>query len=430
MRGILARLVDALTGRTQAAPAPAPGAEPATAEAAAAPVFDPLAPDFVADPHPTLAALRERDPVHRSPMGAYVLTRYDDVVRALADPRLGNAPARHAVVHQRNRHRYVCADVANNILPFLDPPRHAVERRLVAAAFGEQLRRRPPDVAEIAASLLDAHQGDGMDLLADFASPLAVTAVAQLLGVPPPLARQLEQHSEHFFRLFTAIPSAAVRDELDHALLACRTAFDGLIAERRRQPTDDLLSALLQASDDLADLPPQWLADTCMLLFADGVENVDRGLANAVYALLRHPDQMARLRAQPGLLPGAVEECLRYESPAMYIARIAREPLELGGVRIGPDAVVLLVLGAANRDPRQFAQPDRLDIARSPNPHLGFGRGRHACIGGPLVATLLRGALQALFSRWPELSLAEPTVRWLPRPGHRWIEHLPVRLRA
>lgn len=407
---------------------PAPSADPVGLGpvAAGSVSFDPVDAAFVADPYPLFEHLREHDPVHRSPGGAWVLTRHDDVRGALDDERLGNAPARYAVVHARNRERYVCADVAANILPFLDPPAHAAPRRALARAFHERLRRDPPDLAAIAEGILGEWRGRATgDLVADFASPFAVRVIAALLGVPRDDLGRLERWSESFFYLFAAIPSVAVREELDEALTEFRRYLGALVNERRSQPADDVISDLVHAHD--AGLSEAALVDNCMLLFADGVENVDRAIGNAMYTLLRHPDQLLRLRERPELIPSAVEECLRYESPAQYIGRVALGDVEIRGITIPRGSMVLLVLGSANRDAGAFDAPDRFDITRSPNPHLAFGRGSHSCIGGTLVALEMEAALRCLLKRAHGLSLASDSVRFVPRPGHRWIESLPVR---
>jgi cytochrome P450 len=389
-------------------------------------VFDPNAPDFVRDPYPLFARLRDEEPVHRSPAGPWVLTRYDDVHAALGDERLGNAPARYAVVHARNRDRYVCADVAGNVLPFLDPPAHAGPRRVVGRAFSERLRDAPPDIAGIARGLLARWDGtDTRDVVADYASPLAVGVIADVVGVPREDTPQLEGWSEAFFYLFNAIPSHEVREQLDRALTEFREYMAGLIAERRKRPADDLITGLATGGAGEALSDPQ-VVDNLMLLFADGLENVDRAIGNATYALLRHPEELWRLRERPELLPGAVDECLRFESPAQYIGRIAREDLAVHEVSIPAGSTVLLALGSANRDPSAFERPDTLDITRSPNPHLAFGRGRHSCIGGPLVELQLAQALRCLLERAAQLELAADRVSFVARPGHRWVAEVPV----
>ena len=365
--------------------------------------------------------------MHRTPSGAWALTRYEDVREALADARLGNAPGRHAVVGARNRERYACADVASNILPFLDAPDHAAPRRVISRAFHAQLRATPPDIEVTANRLLDTwHEESVRDVVADYASPLALSIIGHVVGVPAADLPRLEPWSEAFFYLFTAIPSTEVRERLDRSLTDFRRYLTDLLEASRRAPADNLTSALTRDSE----LPDAQIVDNLMLLFADGVENVDRAIGSAVYTLLRHPDQLDRVRRSPEILPFAVAECLRYESPAQYIGRVAREDCPVGGVVIPEGSTVLLVLGAANRDDRVFEAADRIDVGRDPNPHLAFGRGSHSCVGGSLVEQQMQIALGTLLRRFPRITLESTAVSWLTRPGHRWVDAVPVRPRG
>lgn len=390
--------------------------------------FDPTDPGFVADPYPTFARLRRDAPVLRLPSGAWALTRYADVHEALADERLSNAPARYAVVAPRNRERYVCADVAANIIPFLDAPAHHAPRRAIGRGFHERLRSAPPDIEGMAASLLADWKGGGQyDVVADYASPLAVAVIGDLLGVPTDDSGRLQEWSELFFYLFGAIPSTDVRERLDAALTDFRDFFVRTIEARRAGPDDGLISRWLGDSRS-GDITDAQLIDNLMLLFADGVENVDRAIGAAAYTLLSHPQRLARVQAEPNLLPAAVDECLRFESPGQYIGRVAREDVVYAGVTIPRNAMILLVLGSANRDERHFPDADRVDFERVPNDHLAFGRGAHSCIGGPLVEVEVRVALEVLLRRFPAMELVTREPSWITRPGHRWIERADVRV--
>lgn len=393
-------------------------------------IFDPGNPDFVHDPYPTFAALREHDPVHRSPMGSWVLTRYEDVAAALADERLGNAPPSYAVLNSRNSPRYVCAEVANNIIPFKDAPAHTQPRKLISRAFHQHLKQSPLDIGGMARQLLEAKRGVGeIDIVSEFSTPLSVSVLCQLLGISERDIPQLKRWSEWFFYLFSIIPSEAVRTELDQQLRAFRAFFADLVGQRRQQPGDDLISALLAAGREGGGLSEVELIDTCLLLFADGA-NADAGLVNAVATLLSHPEQLQLLRDNPALMPQAVTECLRYESPSLFIGRIAREDLTLNGNYIRKDASVLLMLASANRDPAQFDHPDRFDITRQKNPLLSFGQGQHACVGRALVFREIEAALRVLLSTLPELALKNETRLWTPRLGHRWLSELRVMFQA
>jgi cytochrome P450 len=223
------------------------------------------------------------------------------------------------------------------------------------------------------------------------------------------------------------IPSVEVRVELDRALTGFRAYVDAFVQERKASRGPDLISRLLAARDDGAEFTDRELADNCMLLFADGIGNVDSGIANMIATLTSHPDQFAELRASPERIPGAVDECLRFEAPGQFIARVATEELEMRGQIISRNHAVLLVLGAANRDPEKFPEPDRFDIRREySGQHLSFGRGAHSCVGAYLVKTQMQAALRVIAREMPGLRRRDEALRWRARLAHRWIEALPV----
>ena len=386
-----------------------------------------MSPDFVRDPYPVYAQLRAGDPVHLSPMGFWVLTTHADVLAAMNDDRLSNRPSRFAVTHARNRGRYAAADVANNIIPFLDPPQHTQARKLISRAFYAHLRERPPDVAGRCARLLQPLLDQpGFDAIADLGRPLAAGVVAEFLGLPARDLERLHGWSHWFFYLFSPIPSQEVLDGLNRALTEFRDYLRDLLETRRREPADDLISRLLRPDDEGARLPDAEVIDTCMLLFADGVENVDSGLGNSVLTFLQHPASWETLQNSPELGTALVNEALRLNPPGQFISKIALEDFELGGKQLRKDQAVILVLASANRDPAVFEEPDSFLPRRSRNRHLSFGRGRHACLGAPLVELELTEALKALAGCRRRLRLAVDVPQWQARLGHRWLEKLPV----
>ncbi len=399
--------------------------QPATAESGApAEALDlqPLDPAFVDDPYPLLARMREAEPVHRNSSAVWALTRHADIVAALGDPRFGNAPSPYAVVNARNRHRYLCADVANNIIPFLDPPEHDTPRRLIGRAFARQMRHAPPDMKAIAGEFIaPLRSRPAFDLLHDFATPFAVAVIGRSLGVPRHEEALLKEWSHWFFYLFSIIPSHEVRQRLDEALAAFREYFNGRLAAVRSAPDESLLAGL--AGSGLSDAE---IVDTCMLLFADGVENVDRAIVNGAAQLLPGPGWWRQMAGQPGIIPAIVDECLRYESPALFVGRVAREDINLHGRTIPKHAGVLLMLGSANRDPEVFPEPDTFNPDRPNNRHLAFGQGRHSCIGAPLVRMEMTVAFESLVHAFPTLRATESRLEWTPRLGHRWLSRLPV----
>lgn len=402
-------------------PEPEPGPAPPLPDTALD--LEPLDASFIDNPYPILARLRREDPAHRNSSAIWALTRHADIVAALGDARFGNAPSPFAVVHARNRHRYLCADVANNIIPFLDPPEHDTPRRLIGRAFARQLRHSPPNPDALAAEFIAPLRGRGQfDLLHDFATPYAVAVIGRSLGVPREDETLLKEWSHWFFYLFTMIPSHEVRERLDAALAAFRDYFRERLARVRQAPDGSLLEALASESG-LSDAE---VVDTCMLLFADGVENVDRAIVNGASQLLPRPDWWRKLATDPELVPAVVDECLRYESPALFVGRVAREDIPIHGRVIPKNAGVLLMLGSANRDPEAFPDPDSFQPGRAQNRHLAFGQGRHSCIGGPLVRLQMGAAYRQLATTFPGLRMTENGLHWTPRIGHRWLDRLPV----
>jgi len=425
LRQFIARLSGSEATKPKAAPVAAAPAPPESAVLTKdTPLdLDPLAPAFVHDPYPLLARLRTEEPAHRNSSALWALTRHADIVAALGDPRFSNAPSPYAVVNARNRYRYVCADVANNIIPFLDPPDHDTPRRLIGRAFAKKMRHQPPDLKALAQEFLTPLGGQSeFDVLQDFATPYAVAAIGRTLGVPPEEESLLKEWSHWFFYLFMMIPSHEVRQQLDDALTAFRDYFKGRLAAVRQTPDESLLTGL--AESGLSD--PEIL-DTCMLIFADGVENVDRAIASGTAVMLRQPCLWQHLTANPEAIPAAVDECLRFESPAMFVGRVAREDIELHGRIIPKNAGVLLMLGAGNRDPEVFPAADTFQPDRTPNRHLAFGQGKHSCIGGPMVRLEMITAFEALTQAFPRLQPTEAPLEWTPRIGHRWIARCPVR---
>jgi len=383
------------------------------------------APDIVADPYSTFAKLRREAPVvQHAPSGIWLSLSYEQVNAVLRDRRFGRLwrdrePAqRFEAFNLLHRHQMM-----EN-----EPPDHTRLRSLVAQAFARgHVERLRPRVAEIADGLLDQVESAGrMDLIADFAAVLPVEVIAELLDVPHSDRPQLRPWSNAIVKMYEWGRSA---DLQNRALAASREFADYmrvLVRERRGNPQNDLVSHLAVAEHDGQRLTENEAVASAILLLNAGHEASVNVLGNGFVALLRHRDQLARLRADPALIPSAVEEMIRYDAPLQLFERTAREDVELGGclVRAGEKAAALL--GAANRDPAVFTDPDRFDVGRSPNPHLGFGAGVHFCLGAPLARVELQVAVATLLRRLPGLALAgEPTLR--PTFTMRGYAEVPVR---
>lgn len=407
-----------------------------TSTATAHPDFDPDAPEHRADPHPLLRRMRETAPVYQRPHapgtpGTWYLTRYADVQRALSDPRLVRQAERlpkELAAPYRLRLDPLSA-LRHNVFN-LDPPDHTRLRRLLTPAFGARniapLRRR---VADVVAGLVDAADGAGqVDVIEHLALPLPVVVVAELIGFPPQDVAPLREWSDAMLR--GRNPARAHRAGLAFAAHVERRSAHKREAAARGEGGEDLFSRLVRAETDGEISRPELVSSVFQLLLA-GDETTVFLVGNAVLELLRHPDQLARLRARPELIGSAIEEVARFNGSVGHGRGVyALEDVEIGGVRIPRGDTVIPVLLAANRDPQAFPDPDRFDIGRSPNRHLGFGFGPHFCLGAALARLQACTAVEALFRRFPGLSLAvEPEeLEWTPELFLHGVRALPVRL--
>ena len=389
--------------------------------------FNPLDPDFVADPYPTYHRLRAEDPVHHSPLGFWVLTRYDDVVSALRDTRLGKEGIEAFVAVRYG----TPAPILGLSMLVRDPPDHTRLRGLVNKAFTprvvEGLR---PHIQQIVDSLLEQVSGAGsMDLIEDFAYPLPVTVICTMLGVPVEDRERFKHWSLDVARSLDAILLPPGSDVSRHGAEARRGLADyfrALIAERRKAPRSDLLSALIAAEEAGDTLSEHELLATCILLLIAGHETTVNLIGNGTLALLRNPAELQRLRDDPALVPSAVEELLRYDGPVQRTTRIAGEDITMGGKVIAKGEIVLAFIGAADRDPAQFPDPDRLDITRADNRHIAFGWGIHFCLGAPLARVEGQIAINTLIQRLPRLALATDKPEYRESLTLRGLRALPV----
>jgi cytochrome P450 len=369
-----------------------------------------FAPEVRADPWPFYARLREADPVHRRPDGDWILTRYADCQGVLADPRCSSNPAHESRPSEGSPAR----QAGSNLLLFLDPPDHTRLRRLVSKAFTprrvEELR---PRIAELVDALLDEVDGEPtFNLLEALAFPLPVIVICELMGVPAEDRDSLKEWSTAASRL---LDPDVEGETLELGLLAgmgLAGYFDALFEERRRQPQDDLVSGLVAAEEEGDRLSADELRSITVLLFIAGHETTMNLIGNGTYALLQHPDQLALVRDDPEMARSAIEELLRYDGPVHVTARVPTEDIDVGGTPIAAGERMVVALGAANRDPAQYPDPDRLDVTREDNRHLTFSHGIHFCLGASLARVEGQVAIPRLLQRFPDLALAaEPSYR-------------------
>lgn len=388
---------------------------------------NPLDPAFRADPYPFLKRLRDHDPVNETPIGLFRLTRYDDVVRMLKEVPSGMRMADGTIFGGVGP---ATLGGPGEFLLRQDPPDHTRLRKLVSQAFRpraiERLRVR---VEALVKELLDrvAERGE-MDVIADLAQPVPSTVICEMMGVPLADRDKFTEWTALATHLLAAAfqpPEILERAFAGAAQLA--SYFTELIAERRKHLRDDILSALIRAEEEGDRLSESELLAQSIGLLIAGFETTIGLIGNGVLALIRHPDQLAKLRANPALIEGTVEECLRYDGPILLTMRITREGTRFGDKVIPRDRPVMCMLAAANRDPGHFGDPDRFDITRTDNDNLAFGGGVHYCLGAHLARMEAQAAIGGLVQRFTRIELQTDELEW-GRSLFRVLGRLPVRI--
>ncbi len=409
-------------------PAAAPATGPATGQV---PDFNPLDPAFIANPYPTYHRLRAVAPVWRSPIGFNIVTRYDDTALVLRDRRFGknyldNITKRYG---PEIANEPAFASMSRTML-VLDPPDHTRLRGLVTKAFtARRVEAMRPRIAAIVDALLDRVQAQGgMDVISDFAHRLPIIVICDMLGIPEADREQFFASSRVNGRLVDPVPLTP--DEIIAAnanTLATNAYFDSLFERRRRDPQDDLTTQLVQAEEAGDRLTQEELRANVGLLFAAGHETTANLIGNGLLALHRNPSQWQALKDDPTLIPGAMDELLRYDSSVQMTGRAVLEDLELRGVALPKGANLVCFLGAANRDPEVFADPDRLDVTRTKITPLSFGGGIHFCLGAQLTRIEAQEAFAGLLRRMPNMTLPEKeTPSWRRSFTLRGLTKLPA----
>jgi len=386
-------------------------------------------PAVVADPYPAFAAARAQAPVQWSPgTGTWLAFTHAESNAVLRDRRLGRIWSDKAPAARFESFNLI----HRNAILEMEPPTHTRLRRLISAAFARgHVERLRPWVQELADSLVDglvARSGGHtpVDVLSGMAEELPVAVIAELLGVPAADRPLLRPWSNAIVKMYEYGRTTAVEDDAERAAAEFVAYLRELAAERRGAPGEDLLSHLVTVRDSDGDrLTSDELVTTCILLLNAGHEATVNVSGNGLLALLEHPDQLRRLRDDPGLLPTAIEELMRFDSPLQLFERTATEDVAIGGVTVERGQKIAALLGAANRDPAVFADPDVLDVGRTDNPHITFGAGVHFCIGAPLARVELQASFGALLARTSSLELGAPARR-RPEFVIRGLADLPV----
>ncbi|MEU6354408.1 cytochrome P450 [Streptomyces sp. NPDC047072] len=397
--------------------------------------FDPWDPAFLADPYPAYADLRARGRVqYYEATDQWLVPQHADVSTLLRDRRLGRTyqhrfshedfgrtapPAEHEPFHTLNDHGMLD----------LEPPDHTRIRRLVSKAFTPRtVERLKPYVTKLAGELVERLvENGGGDLLADVAEPLPVAVIAEMLGIPEADRAPLRPWSADICGMYELNPPEETARRAVQASVEFSDYLRELIAERRENPGDDLISGLIEAHDEGDRLTEQEMISTAVLLLNAGHEATVNATVNGWYALFRNPDQLQELRADHSLVPAAVEELMRYDTPLQLFERWVLDEIEVDGVTIPRGAEIAMLFGSANHDPAVFRDPERLDLGRAENPHISFSAGIHYCIGAPLARIELQASMTALLQQAPTLALAAEPQR-KPNFVIRGLEGLTVKV--
>lgn len=397
-------------------------------------LYNLLDPEVLANPYPLFHRLRKEDPVHWDPfLHAWVVTRYADVMTVLRDFSANRTPTPEHLASMGLGQLTPIAQVMVKQMLFLDPPTHTRIRTLASHAFTphrvEVLRGHIRDISK---NLIDAVVSKGrMDVIADLAEPLPYTVTAEMLGVPVEDAPQLKAWSQDFAEML-----GNFQHNPEHAPRVCRSVkemtkyFDSAIQEIRRHPREGLIDSFLTAEVDGDRFTDEEVVANTIVTMVGGQETTTNLIGNGVLTLLRNPEELKRSKADPSLIPSAVEEMLRYEPPSQHTARLAPHDLELGGKKILKRQAVIAVMAAGNRDPERFPEPDRFDITRKDNRHLSFGWAAHFCFGAALARIEGQVAFEEMLRRLAGWSLCEDRLVWRTNLGLRGLTALPLRFEA
>jgi cytochrome P450 len=389
-----------------------------------------LDPEVLANPYPLYHRLRSEDPVHWDPfLHAWVATRYDDVITVFQRFSANRTPTAEQLTALGLEALAPLAQVMVRQMLFLDPPAHGRVRGLASKAFTprrvEVLRSHIQDITK---NLLDAVQSKGyMDVIADLAYPLPAIVTAELLGVPSSDWKQLTAWSADFAQVlgnFQHTPESAPR--VIRSLEEMGAYFRAAIREQQVHPREGLINSFLTTEIDGDRLSEEEVVANTIVTMVGGQETTTNLIGNGILSLLRHRDQLEKLQGNPSLVPSAVEELLRYESPSQHTARMAPEDTVLGGKTIKKRQAVIAVMGAANRDPERFPDPDRLDICRRDNRHVAFAWASHFCFGAPLARIEGQVAFESVLRRMPKVTLKPGPLTWRENLGLRGLKALPV----
>lgn len=403
-------------------------------------VYDPSDPEVMSNPFPVYARLRDEEPVHWSPtLKSWIITRYSDVRDMLLSDALSVNRLVQFYAALPPKEAALLKDIIHYLnlwLAFRDPPDHTRLRRIMRHAFTtkaiEDMRPKIDDITHILLDRLDAKGTKEVDLIREFALQLPAFVIMDLLDIPRDMLDAFKEWSDDMAVFIGGARNSG--DKYERAARGCQKMsayFRELVAERSRNPKPGFLMDLINARDEGDKLSDDELVATCILILFAGHETTTNLIGNATLHLLSHPEQLAQLRANPDLIDSAIEEVMRYDGPTNALVRVVAEDHELHGKMLREGERVFVMVNSANRDPRQFDNPEIFDIARKQNRHLTFGQGIHLCLGSKLAREEGRVAVQALLNRFPDMALdPENGPEWLDAMVPRGTRRLPVRLRG
>jgi cytochrome P450 len=393
-----------------------------------------VTPEGQADPYPFYSLMREEARVSRTSFGPYCVNGYAECQTVLRDPRLGRGvgieDTSMGVFGDNDGRRREFFDASQHNMLMADPPDHTRLRRLVSRSFTpRQVERLRPAVHDLVDSLLEdlTRRGD-VEFMSEFALPLPMAVIGELVGVPAEDRAGLQPKVRAAARGIEPVLSDEEVEAAIGAVGELGAYFEAFLAERRREPRDDLMSSLAEAGENDDRLTDDEILSTAILLFSAGFETTTNLLGNGLLALLTHPDQMADWRTHPEIAPSAVEELLRFDSPVQFNVRAALEPADLVGEPLERGDRIIVLQGAGNRDPEEFDHPEALDLRRSPNTPLSFGWGIHHCIGAALARMEGEIAFNALLARFRSIELREEEPQWRPGFTLRGLQSFPLRV--
>ncbi|MFI1368651.1 cytochrome P450 [Streptomyces griseochromogenes] len=393
-------------------------------------VFDPRDPSVRTDPYPIYRRLREADPIHRSNFGYWVLSRYADVDAVLRAPEASSEFYRNTTwANRRGGPESPLVQSVQNWMLMLDGPAHRRIRSVISKVFTRaSVERLRPRIAAETERLLDAVGEGDTDLIQSLALPLPVTVTCELLGLPTRDRDQCRRWTEHISRVID--PSITDEDaaDMNAAEVEFREYVSGHIKERRATPREDILSLLVHADVDGERLTDAEIIANIQFLFVAGHETTVNLIGNGLLALLRHPEQLRILRENPELIANSVDEISRYDAPVQIVSRILGGSVELGDVTLPEGAKVMLLFGAAGRDPERYPDPDRLDVTRTGTKTLAFSGGPHYCLGAGLGKMETAIVLTELLRRYSKIELTGEDLVWRPNVSFRGLRELPLRL--